>query len=284
LHGLDAFSIARAAARAPSDPVMPDDALFLPDGDRFVPTELCRGPWSPDAQHGGPPAALLARSVERFEDGEAMQVARLTVELLRPVPLAPLTVTTRWARPGRSVQLVETALRAGDVEVARALGLRIRRVPVPLPAGADARPVPPPGPERGTRPPWADGLPRPAFHHDAVEHRFVAGSLERPGPATDWIRLRVALVAGEAVSPLARVASAADFGNGVSWVLSPIDGYSFVNPDLTIYLHREPVGEWVCLEAVTWAEPHGVGLAESRLWDETGTIGRALQSLLLRRA
>src|SRR5437899_12859568 len=96
------------------------DALFERDGTRFVPTELCRGPWSPDAQHGGPPAALLARAAERFEGGEEMPVARLTVELLRPVPLVPLTVPLRWARPGRKVQTVAAALRAGDTEGTRA--------------------------------------------------------------------------------------------------------------------------------------------------------------------
>ena len=123
----------------------------------------------------------------------------------------------------------------------------------------------------------------PAFHSHAVEHRFVAGGFERPGPATDWIRLRVPVVAGEAPSPLARVAAAADFGNGVSWVLSRLAGYRFINPDLTVYLSRMPVGEWVCLEAVTAVEPHGIGMAESRLWDERGPIGRSVQSLLLER-
>ena len=124
---------------------------------------------------------------------------------------------------------------------------------------------------------------RPAFHADAVEHRFVAGGFDRPGPATDWIRLRVPVVGGEATTPLARVAAAADFGNGVSWVLSRLEGWQFINPDLTIYLHRMPGGEWVCLEAATWVEPHGVGVAESRLWDERGPLGRAIQSLLLDR-
>jgi len=261
------------------------DALFERDGARFVPTELCRGPWSPDAQHGGPPAALLARSAERFEGGEEMHVARLTVELLRPVPLVPLTVTLRWARPGRKVQIVEAALRAGDTEVARALALRIRRVALPVPPDLDHRPPPPPLPRQGSQslPPWGDGILRPAFHADAVEHRFVAGGFDRPGPATDWIRLRVPVVGGEAMTPLARVAAAADFGNGVSWVLSRLEGWQFINPDLTIYLHRMPGGEWVCLEAATWVEPHGVGVAESRLWDERGPIGRAIQSLLLDR-
>jgi hypothetical protein len=101
----------------------------------------------------------------------------------------------------------------------------------------------------------------------------VRGNLAEPGPATDWICLRVPLVDGEDTSPLVRVVAVADFGNGVSWVVSPLEGYQFINPDLTVYLHRYPTTEWVCLEAATYAEPHGVGLAESRLWDERGRIG-----------
>jgi hypothetical protein len=261
------------------------EALFVPDGERFRPTELCRGPWTPDAQHGGPPAALLARAIERFEGGEPMHVARLTVELLRPVPLTPLVVTTAWSRPGRRVQLVEAHLHAGDVEVARASGLRIRRVDLPVPRTGYAPPAPA-GPAQGSdgAPPWEGLIVTPAFHSDAVEHRFVGGGFAGPGPATDWIRLRVPLVAGEEPSPLVRVAAAADFGNGISWELSRLDGWSFINPDMTVYLHRPAVGEWICLEAATSLGPLGIALAESRLWDERGPIGRAVQSLLLDRA
>jgi hypothetical protein len=122
-----------------------------------------------------------------------------------------------------------------------------------------------------------------AFHSEGVEHRFVRGSIAEPGPATDWIRLRVPLVDGEDTSPLSRVVAVADFGNGISWRLSPLEGWQFINPDLTVYLHRYPATAWVCLEASTHAEPHGVGLAESRLWDEQGLIGHSLQSLLLDR-
>jgi hypothetical protein len=261
------------------------DAIFVPDGGRFVPGDLARGPWTPEAQHGGPPAALLARSVERFDGGELMFVARLTVEFLKPVPIAPLRVDTRLLRPGRKVQLVEASLRTEDTEVARAVGMRIRHAEISLPAGSNAEPHMPPGPGGGwgSGPPWRSKWPYTAFHTHAVEHRFVAGSFAEPGPATDWIRLRVPLVAGEEASPLCRVAAAADFGNGVSWVLRREDGYLFINPDLTIYLHRVPVSEWVCLEAVTRVQPHGVGLAESRLWDERGAIGRSLQGLLIER-
>jgi hypothetical protein len=260
------------------------DALFEPDGSRFVPTELARGPWSPEALHGGPPAALLARCTERVGGGEEMMVTRLTVELLRPVPVSPLSAVTRLLRPGRKVQLVGASLHAGDTEVARATALRIRTADLPLPD--DLRmPPPPPGPET-SRPSVSPGialLDYPAFHNRGVEHRFVEGAFDRPGSATDWIRLRVPLVAGEETSPLARVAAAADFSNGVSWTLPRTDGWQFINPDLTIALHRYPSAEWVCLEAVTFVEPTGIGAAESALWDERGRLGRAIQSLLLDR-
>src|SRR5262245_42802670 len=146
------------------------NALFLPDGDRFVPTDLTRGPWTPEAQHGGPPAALLAWAIDREAGGDGMMVARLTVELLRPVPVGPPGRPTRLARPGRKVQLVEASLRAGDVEVARATGLRIRTADLPLPALSDAGNAPPP-PEAGTAslPPWAAAVSYPSFHRDGVE-------------------------------------------------------------------------------------------------------------------
>lgn len=258
------------------------DAVFLPEGELFVPTALARGPWSKEAQHGGAPGALLARAVERFEDGERTFVARLTIELLRPVPISPLALRTRFTRPGKKVQLVESSLFAGDVEVARCLGLRMRRAAIPLPADLPVTP-PPPGPEGGAQsmPPWAEHVAYDSFHTRAVEHRFVAGTFAQPGPATDWIRLRVPLVAGEENSPLSRVAAAADFANGVSWVLHRKDGYEFLNPDLTIALDRHPDGEWVCIDSATSVGPHGTGLAESRLYDERGAIGRSVQTLLI---
>jgi Acyl-CoA thioesterase C-terminal domain/Acyl-CoA thioesterase N-terminal domain len=261
------------------------EAIFAREGDLYVPTELARGPWFPDAQHGGAPAALLARLVERFEGGETMFVARLTVELLRPVPISPLGTRMRFTRPGRKVQLVEASLLSGDLEVARCTGLRIRQAENALPANLPSRTQPPPPSSGATGvPPWAASVGYRAFHSAGIEHRFVAGSFALPGPATDWIRLRVPLVAGEETSPLSRAAAAADFGNGVSWVINRSDGYSFINADLTIYLHRYPAGEWVCVDAVTSVEPHGVGLAESLLFDERGPIGRAAQALLIERA
>jgi hypothetical protein len=250
-------------------------SLFEPvDGGRWQPTDFARGPWSPDALHGGPVAALLAGTAQPLLDG--LQPVRLTIELLRPVPVAPLTASAAVERPGRKVRLAVAELAHGDTAVARASLLGIRRAPVEVPEQSEAR---------GPRPPQAASadVPEaayPAFHADGVEHRFVAGAFAEPGPATDWIRLRVPVVPGEEPSPLQRVTAAADFGNGVSRIISFTD-LLFINPDLTIYLHRLPVGEWVCIEATSRLEPHGIGYAESVLHDPRGRIGRSCQSLLV---
>lgn len=251
-------------------------AIYERDGEAYVGTVLSRGPWDPNAQHGGAPAALLARELER-ESGE-LGLVRLTYEFLRPVPLDPLTIATRVVRPGRRVQLTEATLEAGGKAVCRALGLAVARpegsAPRVEPAG---EPLPPPyGVEPSGSPPGA----RPMFGGDGVELRFVKSAWEEPGPAAAWIRLKVPLLAGEEPTPIQRAAAAADFGNGVS---AALDWHSnvFINPDLTVYLARPPRGEWVGLDSRTAVETDGVGLAESVLHDADGVIGYAAQALLV---
>ncbi len=249
-------------------------AVYVPEGDSFVPTELARGPWDPQAQHGGAPAALLARAVES-EAGE-LGVARLTYEFLRPVPLEPLAVSTRLVRPGRRVQLIEATLEAGGEAVCRALGLVLSRGSAPAVA-LDSEPLPPPdGVEPSPSPPGQ----KPMFGGDGIELRFVRGSIAEPGPAAAWLRFAVPLVEGEEPSAVQRAAAAADFGNGVSAALD-WHQYVFINADLTIYLVREPRGEWVGLDSRTMVDENGIGLAESVLHDSDGPIGHAAQSLLV---
>jgi hypothetical protein len=260
------------------------DAIFHVDGAHAQPTELARGPWSPDAQHGGAPAALLARAVERCDPGPADFVARMTIELLRPVPLTRLEVTARTLRPGKKVQLVEASLHTDDgTEVARATALRLRTAALELPV-LDRAPAELPPPEAGFVPEIVlirENPPDVGFWK-AVELRIVRGTWTDPGPASVWFRLCVPVVAGEEPSPLQRVATAADFGNGISAALER-GKYLFINPDLTIYLHRPAEGEWVALDARTHAEANGVGIAESALFDRGGRIGRSVQALLIDR-
>jgi len=256
------------------------DAVFTELGDgRFLPGEPARGPWDPHAQHGGAPAALLARAFESADGGaEDLLLTRMTFEFVRPVPLAELVVEVSLVRPGRRVQLLEGSVRDADgAEVVRARALRVARTSV---AGGDAAAdAMPPGPERGR----AGDLvvtDLAMFGTHAMEIRFVDGAFYDLGPATAWFRLRIPLVAGEQTSPLQRLAAAGDFGNGISSTLS-WDTHLFINPDLTLYVEREPAGEWIGLESRTHVARGGVGVSESVLYDERGRVGRAVQALLV---
>ena len=256
------------------------DAFYESDGDRHLATELTRGPWDPGAQHAGPPAALLGREIERLPDADEFHVGRVTCEILRSVPIAPVRVSARVVRPGRRVQLLEAELSdEGGEPLMRASAWRIRTAPVEIPPEAVAAAESPPGPEQGAE---AEFFPTGEEHgyHSAMEVRFVKGGFVEPGPALVWLRMRQPLVAGEEPSPLQRVLVTADVGNGVSASLD-YRRYLFINVDLTVHLERMPVGDWVCVDAQTLPQPNGVGTAESVLSDESGRIGRALQTLLI---
>jgi hypothetical protein len=255
-----------------------DEALYTPDGDLLVPGDLTQGPWSPDAQHGGPVAGLLARTIERAPAPHPMQPVRLTVELIRPVPLKPLMATAVVTRPGKKVQLVDASLEVDGLEVAKARGLRIRRAAVDVPDVTPDPPSPPLPADAELPPSQAD---RTAFAA-AMDLHFVRGGWDELGPVTMWTRLRVPVVAGETASPMQRAASAADFGNGVSRVVD-FNTHIFINPDLTVALSRLPEGEWIGFDTVSRLAGDGYGQAESRIFDHAGPVGRAVQSLLVER-
>jgi Thioesterase-like superfamily len=250
--------------------------FFELDGDRFVPTASTRGPWDPDAQHAGPPAALLGRAIERCEPRDGMRVGRITCEILGPVPLEPLTVEASVVRPGRSVEMLEASLAGPAGELMRARAWRLRAGEHALHLDQEDRP---PGPGEGT-PSDLPGAGHDFGYHEATDYSFVRGGFRHPGPATVWMRARVALVDGERPTPLERVLVAADSGNGVSAALD-WRTHIFVNTELTVHLMRPLAGEWLCLDAVTRVD--GLGLTETALWDERGRIGRAAQTLLVRR-
>jgi hypothetical protein len=262
------------------------DSFYEPDGDRFVSTELTRGPWDPGSQHAGPPAALIGRAVERLgegriggEAGPPAQVGRITYEVLRAVPIEPLRVEAEVVRPGRRVEMFGATLTDDWGEpLIRAQGWRLRteEVSFEMPSGF---PDPPPGPE-AAEPGVFFETGHDVGYHAAMEYRFTHGAFIEPGPATVWMRMGVPLIPGEEPTPLQRVLAAADSGNGVSATLD-WNRYLFINVDLTVHLHRMPEGEWVCLDALTLPERNGVGMADTRLFDERGPIGRGVQTLLI---
>jgi acyl-CoA thioesterase superfamily protein/acyl-Coa thioesterase superfamily protein len=256
-----------------------DEPVFHSDGTGFVATAHARGPWDPQALHGGAPAALLARAVERFEPA-GLRVARLSYEFLRPVPLGRLELAIELQRPGRRVQLVGASLHAGGVEVCRVTALRMAPSPAQLGSISTVRSAGWREADALTTTPFRLGQAGGAsFASSGVEMRFARGGVEA-GPAAVWLRLRRPVVDDEPPSPLMRVAAAADFGNGVSWELD-FRRFVFINPDLVIALWREPVGEWVLLDATTRADPGAGATAFSGLHDVDGQLGVAAQSLLV---
>jgi hypothetical protein len=250
------------------------EAIFERHGGAFVATGYARGPWDPGAQHGGAPAALLGGELEKHEPRPDLRIVRITYELLRAVPLGELRVHTEITRPGRRVQLLEATLSSPDgTALVKARAVRVARAPLGAGTTAEETPAAPESIAASPAPWGTESLPG-----GAVEIRFVSGALAEQGPATAWFRLRMPVIAGERPTQLQRLLVAADFPNGISSELS-WNEWLFINPDLTVYIEREPIGEWVALRAHTRITANETGLAQASIFDTEGRIGRALQSL-----
>ena len=246
-------------------------------GDLVTSTSATAGPWSPSTQHGGPPAALLGRALETLDEGDPRTIGRFTMDLLGPVPVAPLRVSATVLRPGRTVSLRQAEL---SDESGRVLAR----------AQAWAFPVADGGPVAGSDVPLEHGPddghledPPPSWHRgylDAVEWKWIEGAVIRPGPAVVWMRPLVPLLAGEELSPLQRLLSCVDSASGASAALDPAE-WNFLNTELTVHVVRPPVGEWVCLRARTTLGGGAVGLAAAEVYDQRGLVARSAQSLLV---
>lgn len=249
----------------------------------FRPTDHARGPWDPDACHGGPPTGLLVRALER---ALPMRLARISVDLGRPVPMAGFTIVTEVVRAGRATANTAAIIVDGDGRPrASATGVHVAVAPSALfeggldnggaitPRLADAEP--------GDFPIGPVPHGRPGFR-EAVEVRYPPGHDNRPGATTVWMR-SIPLLPGEAMTPFQRISPLADCGNAFSRHAEPWE-VQFVNTDLVIALHRDPIGEWMGSRVSASWQATGVGLADALLFDDEGPVGRALQTLLLRPA
>ena len=253
------------------------DAIYRLDGHHILTGPNATGPWDPTMQHGSAPSSLVTYIAETVSSPEPMQIVRLTMDLLRPVPVAPLTYQAEVLREGRKIQLVEVRLFAKEIIVARATVLKMRIQQPDLPKDVAGPAVSLPSPEecpllahKGTRNPFLAGLTM----------RGAVGDFLTPGPGAIWFKLHREIVEGKAVSPAMRAVVAADFSNGTSSLLD-FRAWTFINADLSVNLARPPVGEWILLDAESWLGPDGAGIAAARLADVHGYFGRAVQSLVI---
>jgi len=252
--------------------------MFIPDGDDVVvATLLTQGPWDPNAQYGGTPAALLTWAVERVPTLVPMRIARITVDMHRPVPLGRLGVETEVVREGKRLQVVVAVIRdPAGVEVARATALRFRTATGPDDATDDPELSPIEAPpfgavrERHVHPSGLNGF------SEALETRDGGPR----GQATSWYRATRPVIAGEEPSPTVRLAWASDFTANSANHLDRFR-WSAINADLTISLGRAPVGEWTGVTARAWYFDDGIGHARADLFDLDGFVGTCTASLLV---
>lgn len=253
------------------------DAIFRVDGDRVLTSPDAAGPWDAGMQHGSAPAALVVWAAEAIPTREPMQIARVTIDLMRPVPLAPLTLQREVLREGRKIQLCAVRLLADGVVVVAASVLKIKTQAPALPPEIADVAVELPGPDQ-SQPEPADFSTSPFVA--GISLRAARGRFGVPGPGAIWYRVERPLVEGAPISQAMRAVVAADFCNGTSAALD-FRQWTFINADLTVSFARPPRGEWILLDAESWIGPDGVGLAMARLADAHGYFGRAVQSLVI---
>jgi hypothetical protein len=254
------------------------NAFYWRSGERYAATHATVGPWDPKLQHGGPVAALLGSRIEKAAARKDARVAQFALQFFGPAPVAELDVTTELLRPGKRIAHWSASASVGGREAVRASAwvLQTSEGRNPLVHLEDAPPPPMPDSPVST---FFPSIPHFGYG-DALEWRFPEGGFESLGPATCWARLRVSIVDGEPVSPLARVLAMVDSANGISAELD-VGKYLFVPVNLTVSLAREPATEWTAMRAVTSLASDGVGVTRAQLFDERGVIGEALQTLFV---
>jgi hypothetical protein len=253
--------------------------IYRVDGNKVLTGPDAAGPWDPRMQHGSAPAALATWAAERVPTPAPMQIARVTIDLMRPVPLAPLTIETEVLREGRKIQLCAVRLHAGGVLVVGATVLKIRQQALSLPERIVDVAAKLPAPEQSI---VEDGVAASSPFAGFMSIRAARGRFGRAGAGAIWFRIDRPLIEGFAVSQAMRAVVAADFSNGAASILD-FRQWTWINADLTVSFARAPVGEWILVDADSWIGRDGAGLAMARLADERGYFGRAVQSLVIER-
>lgn len=259
-------------------------AIFEFDGKHYLPTDAALGPWRPDGLHGGAVAALLARSLEC----EHYEIARLTMDMVRRVPRAPLTITLSEETGSSRIRRQGAGLWAGDTLVAQAQALKLLHREIDIPEAAIETQVWNPadtelpehlGEKEMQRAQQNVGYVNFSSHAMAV--RFAHGNFRAPGPVTIWTKLMMPLVAGEPLTPVQRAAAAADYASGSANGVLPYTQWSFMNADLTVHFSRPPEGDWIAVSSRAACQTTGIGLSEASLHDAVAPFGRSTQTLFI---
>ncbi len=245
-------------------------ACFILDGTGYRPTALAKGPWGM-TMGGHIVGGLLGRCIEAAVDDPHLQPARLTVDLLSPVPMEPVEVRTVVVRSGRRIHLVDASMTLRDKVVARASALYLRRGNQPD-HGAYSTPIAmPPMPDDGA--PLPEDLPMLVWTYGPDLDRPSRGlaGWQHDGPKFAWVHIHKQLVEGEDLTPFARAAIVGDITSSLTHFGTT--GLPYINADYTLTLSRLPVGPLLGVAALTHYSDHGVATGSSAIVDAHGPIG-----------
>ena len=256
------------------------ESFFRREGNRFAGNDAARSPWFEDACHGGPVLTLAAYGLESAVTDK--QLCRVTVTFQRPVPMDGLSLEAHAERTGRSVSTASVVMRDAKGRICvTGEGLFI--------ATGDFGELPTPS---IASPKFADATPgefpvQQAVHGkryfaNCIEVAYPPGESGKCGPGMMWMKTPQ-LLAGEEPTLFQVACPIADCGNGIGRNAG-FNVASYVNPDVTIALHRLPNSRWLASDAISHWQPSGIGLSQATLFDKLGPIGVAVQTLIVRPA
>jgi hypothetical protein len=255
---------------------MTNQPFFTNDQDAFIPTSVANGPWDTKSLHGRVIVGLLALVIEQRHGGDELVPARLTVDMFRLPGFAPIEVKSKLVRDGLRIRVVEADFYSGGVAMARASCQLLRKTenpqgnvwaPPAWNAPAPASIAAPTDPRLGMHGKWTT--------------RPILGAMGSLGPRRLWMSEVRDLVENVPLTPFVRVALAADFAS--PFANAGDQGLGFINSDVTLYLHRLPVTQWVGFEVVNHHATSGVAIGECWLYDEEGAIGTSTVAALAQR-
>lgn len=257
-------------------------ALFEPDGSsRFLPTDAAIGPWDPDLVHGAAVAGLFAGQLTPDES----TLARLTVEIIAPVPHTPLTLTRTEPAGGKRVRRQAAAIVVDGREVATATAVTVRRGDIDLPQSVLDQPSPF---DPGAVPDLTETNRRAAdiVGWESLDSQALVFKPVKTGPdepTQHWISLTVPVVAGTKLRGTELAAVASDYGQNAVYRHLSLKDWSFRNAEQTLHLAREPVGTWIGMRCDCVIQPVGAGFNTADLFDEQGRVGTSAAALVVER-
>lgn len=261
------------------------ESLYTRDGEFFLPTDAAGSPWHPSVLHGGAATGLMGHAIQQLLPA-GFVVTRVTMDLMRPVPKAPLAVQSQVARDGSRLKVIEVEVSHNGKPVCRASASLAKAQNIALPDYAPRPHAAPAGPDGLPQFSIQDmldakGLDIPKGLHTRVEVRSQR-LWEEQGRNTSWLRLPLTVLPGEAVTPFTRVCMVSDLGNGVAQ-LNLGNAAGMINSDVTLALFRLPAGEWLCFDSEAQVQPTGTGVVHSTLYDVNGSFGYVVQSVMVNR-